>query len=320
MSNEEWLRKRWEGREKIVSRILELLRKRDDSWPSLIKEIQFTDEVPNGRDLRGVFFKGQDLRLVAFKDADLRYSDLCGSDLRGADFETADLRGAQLDDILVDEETDWGTHFAYFKKKRKQTMPRLKYIITYYLTRFFGYKGKIYSERKAKTKGDFLEAQKVYDGLRRAYKNRNVDPTAADYFYYRENHCGLIVQYDWWHPATWIGYLWEKFSCTGTAPLRVFLILAIFIAICASIYLYVPDGIVRESADVSAGVLGIRSYGEALYFSIITFTSVGYGDFHPNMDSENGQIMKYICSMEALVGIISIALLAAIFLNFMSKD
>lgn len=44
MSNEEWLRKRWEGREKIVSRILELLRKRDDSWRSITKEIQFTDE------------------------------------------------------------------------------------------------------------------------------------------------------------------------------------------------------------------------------------------------------------------------------------
>jgi len=204
-------------------------------------------------------------------------------------------------------------------------MPKTKYLVTYLMTRFLGYKGKIYSEEVAKTKEDFFEAQKVYDGLRKAYKNRNADPTASDYFYYRENHCGLKANYSQWHPMTWIGYLWEKFSCTGTAPLRVLLILGVFIILCALCYQLVPNGIVRESNDLASfssnpKFVSIRSFGEALYFSIITFTSVGYGDFHPNLESRSGQWMKYVCSLEALVGIISIALLAAIFLKFMSKD
>jgi hypothetical protein len=314
MSNGEWLRKRWEGREIIVSHILKLLRKRDNSWPSLIKDIPFVGEVPNGRDLRGLSLAGLDLRSILFKYTDLRYADLRGSDLRGTDFETADLRESCLDDIQVDETTDWGTYFAWFISKRWESMSWAKFVWTQRIYRYLGYKGKIFSERIAKTKSDYKEVKKIYRALRVAYKEK--DPTTADYFFYRENHCELVSLHPWWHPANWFGYLWEKISCSGTAPLRTLLILLAFIFVCAFLYC-VPDGIVRQSGN---SIQGIHNYGEAVYFSIITFTSLGYGDFHPNLDAKAGQILKYVCSFEAIIGIISIGIFTAIFLRFMSKE
>jgi len=315
MNKEDLLRKRWEGLESVIPKIVESLRNNDDSWPSLIKNIPFVEEVQNGKDLRGISLAKQDLRLIVFKDTDLRYSDLCGSDLRGTDFETADLREACLDDIRVDETIDWGTYFAWFIKKRRKSMSWVKYFWTQRIYRYLGYKGKIYSERIAKSKDDFREVKKIYRALRVAY--RSVDPTAADYFFYRENHCELVSLHPWWHPANWIGYIWEKSSCSGTAPLRALLLLLTFIFACAFAYYRVPNGIVRESGNC---VQGIHSYGEAVYFSIITYTSLGYGDFHPNLDARAGQILKYVCSLEAIIGIISIGIFAAIFLRFMSKE
>ena len=315
MSKEELLKKRWEGKEKLISKLIGLLQINDDSWPSLLKDIKFVDEAKNRRDLRGIPLVGKDLRSIAFRDTDLRYSDLRGADLCGADFETADLRGSRLDDVKVDESTDWGTYFAWFIEKRKKSQSKIKYILTQLIFRYFGYKGKIYSERIARGKEDFREVLKIYRALRIAYKS--VDSTAADYYYYRENHCGIVSLYPWWHPIKWLGFLWEKLSCSGTAPLRTLFLLLMFILICAFIYYYIPSGIVRESEKI---ILGFNNFGEALYFSIITFTSLGYGDFHPNLDSSGGQILKYICSLEAIVGVISIALFAAIFFRFMSKE
>ncbi|MFX1453432.1 MAG: potassium channel family protein, partial [Promethearchaeota archaeon] len=49
----------------------------------------------------------------------------------------------------------------------------------------------------------------------------------------------------------------------------------------------------------------------AIYFSVITFTTLGYGDISP----KNSHILKLICCSEALIGVILIALLIAGFAN-----
>lgn len=46
------------------------------------------------------------------------------------------------------------------------------------------------------------------------------------------------------------------------------------------------------------------SIGETLYFSVITFTTLGYGDFHPATGST-----QFLASVESLVGALLMALL-----------
>lgn len=334
MASEIELKERWIDKEDLIVQIIGCLKNHDNSWSTLIKDLQYIEEIDNHRDLRGIPLANYDLKAVSFKNISLRYADFTGADLEealfhhvdlrnsnlsgtklnNADLQTADLRGAILEDIQVNEDTDWGTSFARFIQKRKRTQSRLKFILTQRIIRYFGYKGKIYSESLSKTKEDYRATQQVYRAIRIAY--RNIDSVTADYFSYREFHCELVL-HPWWHPAKWVGILWEKISCSGTSPARLFLFVIFSIYVWAFIYFITPEGIIRSTPE---GYVPLNDFGEALYFSIITFTSLGYGDFHPNHDSVIGSYLKYICSLEALAGIISLALLIAVFLRFLSKD
>jgi hypothetical protein len=335
LEKEKKYKKRWSEEKKLISEIINCLKKKDDSWTTLIKNMKYVNELKGRNDLRGIPLEGKNLESVIFRNidlrysnlrntnlsnavfenVDLRYSDLSGANLHNTDLRTADIRGAKLENIKVNEGTDWGTHFAWFIKKRKKSQTLIKFFLTQRIIRYLGYKGKIYSEKLAETQEDYRSVKQIYRSLRTAY--RVIDPTAADYFFYREFHCELFSLHPKWHPSFWFGILWEKFSCAGTAPLRAFLIIIAFILVCALLYLWVPNGIVRNVDQNN--IEEIKNFGEAIYFSFVTFTSLGYGDFHPNHDSIEGQWLKALCCAEAIIGVLSLALFVAIFFRFMSK-
>jgi len=85
----------------------------------------------------------------------------------------------------------------------------------------------------------------------------------------------------------------------------------------ALFYWKYSEGIVRQIRPGKTEI--IKNFGEALYFSIVTFTSLGYGDFRPNHNTYSYQWIKYICCAEALLGVFSLAIVAAIFFKFMAK-
>jgi hypothetical protein len=93
----------------------------------------------------------------------------------------------------------------------------------------------------------------------------------------------------------------------GMRPARVlgsalFLILAF-----AVLYFLSPESIILEGSEVAEVAGGIKSsFGDSLYFSIVTFTTLGYGDVHP---SYLGWV-KYAAAAEALLGAFVMALFA----------
>ncbi len=331
------LKARWKNQDELISRILECIGSGDDSWPSLITDLDHVQEVENGRDLRGISLNGRNLTDFVFKSIDMRYadlsktklngavfesidlrhSDLTGSDLLNADLQTADLKKAVLERIKVDEDTDWGQHFLRQMRKRRGSMTRRSYFATE-LGRYFNFKGKIRSEVEARTEEDFRDVQQVYRYLRRAYQDINT--TMADYFQYRESSCELELRPKA-SPSSWIGRFWHITTCDGTSPSRLFIVIMCLIIGFALIYAVCPGGVVRTSSrtDVINAVY-LDGFGEALYFSIVTFTSLGFGDFHPDHDSVTGRWLKFVCGSEALIGVISLALAIALFLKFMRKD
>lgn len=58
---------------------------------------------------------------------------------------------------------------------------------------------------------------------------------------------------------------------------------------------------------------GLRNYGEALYFSVVVFTTLGFGDLHPDLPWERTSIVKGVVAFEALSGVVLMSLLMAIF-------
>jgi len=68
--------------------------------------------------------------------------------------------------------------------------------------------------------------------------------------------------------------------------------------------IYYSNGIAYNVDDISVGDISL-----SLYFSIVTWTTLGYGDFRPI------ESLRLIASFEALIGYVYMALLIGIFLN-----
>ena len=73
------------------------------------------------------------------------------------------------------------------------------------------------------------------------------------------------------------------------------------------------DGLLLSGSAVPGGptppspVGNFCAFGRALYFSVVTFTTLGYGDFHPE------GVLQVFAALEALLGAVMIAFLTVVF-------
>ena len=108
----------------------------------------------------------------------------------------------------------------------------------------------------------------------------------------------------------------DLFCGYGEAPIRIVGISVLFIIICASLYTFTGLNFQGEVLSYD----GTKSLSEnfslflsCLYYSVVTFTTLGYGDFTPV------GISRAIAAVEAFTGSFTIALFVVVFVKKMTR-
>lgn len=261
-----------------------------------------------GANLQGTLFYWANLRQVDFTAANLEDADLTGADLFDADLRKADLYGATMDGVSINRQTKFGSH--YVESRPGGLRGGFKHLPAQ--SRIFGNElrlaispgrsGTDDEDRLGKAAWSFRKVEQLSKdaGLSKQARSYNVQRKDVERrLYLVENGSRL----------RWTMALLSSFAMRyGESPWRVvgLSLLAIFAAAGCYIWygLRLTGG--EESMIIGAGTGNAALpilVGKSLYFSTITFTTVGYGDIQPIGWSQT------IATVESFLGALLMALL-----------
>ncbi len=275
----------------------------------------FTGTKMRNTKLRHALCKG-----VSFRRADLKDATLQGADLRGADLRDCVFRGTDFGDVKFVEEP-WCGHLF-----RKPVL-LLEILVLFVVLFAWSVLGSLislsilvmlwlrYRERWTRFGGDFQSPELLVP-----------DPgTRIRRFVSNENHRRSIMS-----EHRILGILWYILADCGWSPGRLlFWALVTWFAF-AAIYTPTPIPVCLEGTFIEPVLYGLvptiewtadkdkpwdkryPSWYEPYYFSVVTMTTLGYGDIHPAPKNTPAQIYT---SLEAVAGHVLLGALVATLLK-----
>lgn len=227
------------------------------------------------------FFEGADLAHSEFKSATLNNCNFQESDCTGINFHGAKLINCNFHEAVI---RDMVTTAAIVDQQ----------------TTF----GKIL---KAEREESYHFAAIQYKQIKELYKGSSLH-NEADHYHYKKMVAKRKITSPK-SPMRWLNYFFGDLLCKyGTSFGRVLIAAAIVILGCAALYT-INHSLLFHNEPVTN-----PTYWTSLYFSIVTFTTLGYGDYHA-IDS-----MRYIAATEALIGAALMALFTVIAARNIIRD
>ncbi|RYE85923.1 MAG: hypothetical protein EOO75_16385, partial [Myxococcales bacterium] len=204
--------------------------------------------------LKGARFESCLLGLSRFESVYLRDVVFVDCDLYGTDFERCHLHGLRLQGTSLKFCTFTGCEIDVA-----------------------AFAGGLLEERK----GRWALARDIYRALR-LNLNAAGDERGSSWAIYRESvmqrrHLRSQGRWAAWLFSLLVDLLWGY----GQRPSRLFFFSLLFIAASAVIYFVTGIRLGDRCVDGPALSSWARHFGECLYFSFVTFTTVGYGDIVP---------------------------------------
>jgi len=240
-------------------------------------------------DLRHAKFENADAQRTIFRRANLEHAEFSRSDLRGADLAGARISDAVFPGTRIDEATAFGDRLAY----------------------------------EDELAADDAEPgrEQLYEVTRASY--RELQRLAADSGLAEDSREYYLKQADLrrrlaWERGTYARALgteaWRWTTRYGTSPWRVVATSGAVIAVCAMLY-PLTGGIQESTAErtITYSIedpesaprwLLVLVFFKSLYFSTVTFATLGYGDIQPV-----GSVARALAGLEALAGQLLVALL-----------
>ena len=257
-------------------------------------------------------FKTKDFKNLDLIEADLQGANLVDADLQGANLEGANLQGANLEGanlqgaILVDADLQ-GAILEYADLQGADL----------YVANFQGadlYVAKFGDSNLWEAELDeivineihwgFEQASQIYRNLKNYFRNEGIYERSGHY-YYREKVVEKKI-YRQENKRKYLGSLLLDLLCGyGEKPGRIIFSSLFWIFFNSIMYfiLGIERGVVEIGLSLQAGVSeNAMNFLNCLYFSFVTFTTLGYGDLHPV------GITKTFATIEAFTGAFMLAL------------
>lgn len=243
-------------------------------------------------DLRNSIFENTTACRTDFQRSNLERSNFQKTDLRDANLQWARLDGISFSESRITEDTTFGDTVIYEEEMRQQS-------------------------DKSSRKELFEGATRTYGKLEQLAQDNSLDAQASTY--YRKSK-DVRRQFNWQtgnHLSGITAEVSRYFTGYGNRPGRVVLTSAGVILLAAILYPLV-GGLHRTGgrspvlssigslSNASASQL-LTGFVKSVYFSIVTFTTLGYGNLEPSSD-----LGRYIAGVEALIGTILLALFVGV--------
>ncbi|MEE8359816.1 MAG: pentapeptide repeat-containing protein [Candidatus Omnitrophota bacterium] len=228
---------------------------------------------------------GADLSNSDLTGADLSYADLTKANLKGARLWNANLRGAKLVEADLSEADLWKANLFNTR------LWRTKLTDAKGLTKgsFHCGTGKFFQKCKAHEAG-YISAEETYRNLKRYFitEGRYNDASWASFKEKTMEKMRLLKQKD---PAYIPMALMGLLCGYGEMPIKI--VVSSLCIIFGYAYLYY---FLKMVTVVSSNIP--LSFGDYLYYSIVTFTTLGYGEMVPKVVTA----FRLIAASEAFFG------------------
>ncbi len=221
---------------------------------------------------------GSSLMKANLAKANLNYANLEGCNLLGVN-----LKGAKI------EHVNWGKQITQEKQAQKA--------------------------RSTENKIDlYQQAEEIYRHLRQIAEYQGLFELAGHFF--QKEMIMRRKQLPKWSFKRIISRLVDIFCGYGERPLRVIIFSVSLITFFATLYFFSGLSFSGESLAFNSTLSpweNIKVFFGALYFSVVTFTTLGYGDVAPI------GIARALAAFEAFLGSFTLALFVVVFVKKMTR-
>jgi hypothetical protein len=258
----------------------------------------FTEEIAilsnihfEGANLKHCGFQDGKIHDCFFEDTELDHSNFKGASLNNCNFQGADCQGMEIHgakliscDFLDANIKDMSTASTILDQK----------------TTF----GRVLKSEK---EGSYHFASIEYKQIKEMYKNSSLHQEADGYHYKEMVAKRKIASVK--SPTRWLNYIFGDLLCKyGTSFTRVLMASIIVIMLCAVLYTTNNSLLFHNEPIKEANFLN------STYFSIVTFTTLGYGDYHAI------GLMRFLAAAESFMGAALMALFTVIVARTIIRD